>query len=174
MDDVFNPDGRRPRRDGVTSASHHPELLSGDLAIAPRPYTSITAMNRSFASDSSRRTFGVVGVAAVVALLALVIVKNNAASDDPEAQQMARSCLHWHRAAAAAVSHLAQSTRDADLLHVNDSIFRMRRARRNCEAGWVTLACQDYHAVTAGVPGLGMTRQMFPCRRLAESSEQPN
>jgi hypothetical protein len=175
MNDICNPDGRRPwRRDGITSASHHPELLSGDLAIAPRPHASITAMDHSIASDGSRRTFGVAGVAAVVALLALVVVKSNATSDVAEAQQMARSCLHWHRAAATAVAHLAQSTRDADLLHVNDSIFRMRRARRNCETGWVRLACQDYHAVAAGVPGIGMTRQMFPCARLAESSAHRN
>jgi hypothetical protein len=65
-----------------------------------------------------------------------------------------------------------KSTRDADLLQVNDAVFRIRRARRNCEAGWVALACQDYHSVAAGIPGQGMNRQMFPCARLAESALQ--
>jgi len=26
----------------------------------------------------------------------------------------------------------------------------MRRARRNCERGWVALACQDYQAIARG------------------------
>ena len=72
----------------------------------------------------------------------------------------------------AAVSRLVKSTRDADLVQVNDAVFRIRRARRNCEAGWVALACQDYHAVAAGIPGQVMNRQMFPCARLAESASQ--
>ena len=70
----------------------------------------------------------------------------------------------------AAVSRLVQSTREADLLQVSDSVFRMRRARRNCEMGWVTLACQDYHAVAAGMPGYAMTGQIFPCARVAASA----
>jgi hypothetical protein len=75
--------------------------------------------------------------------------------------------MQWHLAAGAVVARLLQSTRDADLVQVNDSVFRMRRARRNCEVGWVTLACQDYHAVVAATPGYAMTNQLFPCSRVA-------
>ena len=78
--------------------------------------------------------------------------------------------MQWHVAAGAVVSRLVQSTRDADLVQVNDSVFRMRRARRNCEAGWVTLACQDYHAVATGAPGIVMGNQVFSCSRVADSS----
>jgi len=100
------------------------------------------------------------------------IFKSSATADggDAERQKFARACMQWHLAAGAVVSRLVQSTRDADLVQVNDSVFRMRRARRNCEAGWVTLACQDYHAVVASTPGHAMTNQLFPCSRVATFS----
>ncbi len=80
--------------------------------------------------------------------------------------------MQWHLAAGAVVSRLVQSTRDADLLQVSDSVFRMRRARRNCEAGWYVLACQDYHAVAMGAPGIVMGNQVFSCSHVAVSSYQ--
>ena len=107
----------------------------------------------------------------VVALLSTMVFRDGATSDADgmEQQKLARACMQWHLAAGAVVSRLVQSTRDADLVQVNDSVFRMRRARRNCEAGWVTLACQDYHAVAARMPGYAMTNQLFPCSRVARS-----
>ena len=44
--------------------------------------------------------------------------------------------------------HRAPATPTCDGLTIRS--FRMRRARRNCEAGWYELACQDYFAVAAG------------------------
>ena len=146
--------GRRAAVNGTTSASSHPELVSGDLAIPPRPHVPITSMNRSITSDRSRADARYArGPVAVAALLSTVVFRHGATSDDGdvEKQKLARACMQWHLAAGAVVSRLVQSTRDADLVQVNDSVFRMRRARRNCEAGWVTLACQDYHAVAAGM-----------------------
>ncbi len=166
-------DGRPPRRcDGTTSAWSHPELVSGDLAIPPRPHVSITALNRSIGSTGSRQGLGILALVAVVALLSTILVRHDAVPDDGDAekQRLARVCMQWHLAAGAVVSRLVQSTRDADLVQVNDSVFRMRRARRNCDAGWVTLACQDYHAVAAGTPGYAMTNQLFPCSRVATFS----
>jgi hypothetical protein len=168
--------GRRPPRrgDGTTSAWSHPELVSGDLAMPPRRYVSITSMNRSIGSTGSRPAFGILAIFAVLVLLSMTVFRNDAASDagDAEKQKFARACLQWHLAAGAVVSRLVQSTRDADLVQVNDSVFRMRRARRNCEAGWVTLACQDYHAVAASTPGYAMTNQLFPCSRIATVSHE--
>jgi hypothetical protein len=163
--------GRRWREQGVTSASAHPELISGDLAMAPRAHTPIVS-NRSIGVAASRRTFGTLGVLAVVALLATVIFRGGETPDSgkAETQKFARACMQWHLAAGAAVARLLQSTRDVDLLLVSDSVFRIRRARRNCEAGWFTLACQDYHAVTASTPGYAMTNQTFPCSRVATTS----
>ena len=172
MSELPLPDGRPPRRgEGITSASSHPELVSGDLAIPPSRPVSITSMNRSIASTGSGRTLGMLVIFAVLAL-STIVFRHEAPDDvDAEKQKLARACMQWHLAAGAVVSRLVQSTRDADLVQVNDSVFRMRRARRNCEAGWVTLACQDYHAVAASAPGYAMTNQLFPCSRIAASPD---
>ena len=173
MSGSYGSDGRPSRRaDGTTPASSHPELLNGDLALPPRSRVPITSIGQSNASGGSRRTFAMLAVFVVVALLSTVVFRNGTPSDagDAEKPKLARACMQWHLAAGAVVSRLVQSTRDADLVQVNDSVFRMRRARRNCEAGWVTLACQDYHAVAAMTPGYAMTSQMFPYSRVAAFS----
>jgi hypothetical protein len=173
MSGPYWPDSRPSRRaDGTTSASSHPELLNGDLAIPPRLHGPSASIEPSSACGGSRRRFGMLAVFAVVALLSLVVFRDGTPSDagGAEKQKLARACMQWHLAAGAVVSRLVQSNRDADLVQVNDSVFRMRRARRNCEAGWVTLACQDYHAVAAMTPGYAMTSQMFPCSRVAAFS----
>jgi hypothetical protein len=123
--------------------------------------------------DRSRRAWaGVLAVGAVAVLLLTVEFTHGTSTTDggAEKQRIARSCLEWHLAAGAVVSRLIQSTRDSDLVQVNDSVFRMRRARRNCEAGWYVLACQDYHAVANVMPGTVMGNQVFSCARLAQSS----
>lgn len=168
----YGPDHRSSRSlGGTTSASSHPELVSGDLALPPRPHVPIMAIGRLRARGGARRTFGLLVVFAVVALLATMVFRDGAPSEAGAVEQkLARTCMQWHLAAGAVVSRLVRSTRDADLMQVNDQVFRMRRARRNCEAGWVTLACQDYHAVAAMTPGYAMTDQLFPCARVATFS----
>lgn len=158
--------------DGITSASSHPELASGDLALPPRRHVPIMALHRSTTSDWRRAAGGLFVLASVVVLASAFAFRSDAAPEDhgAEKQRLARACMQWHLAAGTVVSRLVQSTRDADLVQVNDSVFRMRRARRNCEAGWVALACQDYHAVAASLPGYAMTDQLFPCSRSATSS----
>src|SRR5262245_14222276 len=174
MNDTPVSDARLLRRaEGTTRASSHPELLSGDLATPPRPYTSVTPFSRSsVASAGSRPMLGVLAMLAITAILASAIFGSAATPGGvvAEKQNLARSCIEWHLAAGAVVSRLIQSTRDADLLQVSDAIFRIRRARRNCEAGWYVLACQDYHAVAAGAPGVVMGNQVFSCTRFAQSS----
>ena len=67
-----------------------------------------------------------------------------------------QTCMPWDAAARDALAMLVREPSDAALSHVGDAVFRLRRARRNCEHGWVRLACQDYHAVmnvsSAGTP----------------------
>jgi hypothetical protein len=151
----------------TTSASSHPELLSGDLAVPPRRYSSMTAINRSIAADASRRRFGIVAVVAIVAVLSTVLFKSGTASDDGDkSQKLARVCLHWHLAAGVAVSQMVRSTRDADLQQAADAVARMRRGRQNCDTGSVALACQDYQAVMASLPGHRLTNPMRPCSRV--------
>jgi len=175
MHEFSVPDARPPRRrDGVTSASSHPELVSGDLALPPQRHVPLLALNRSIAADWRRSAGGLFALGAVVVLVTAAAFGSGVRPDDAsvEKQRLVRTCMEWHLAAGAVVSRLVLSTRDADLLQVGDSVFRMRRARRNCEAGWVTLACQDYHAVVASVPGYAVTNQLFPCSRVATFSHR--
>ena len=159
-------DFRRPRRgDGVTSASSHPELISGDFAIPPRRVP-IAALNRSFGHDRRRAIGGTLAIAAIAVLLLAVALRSGAtAGSDNDPQRLARTCLQWHMAASAVVSRQIQSAQDVDLVMVTSSIDRMRRARRNCELGEVAQACADYHAVVASLPGFAISNELFACSR---------
>lgn len=62
---------------------------------------------------------------------------------------LAPACVQWDELARQSVARRLQNgKRDADLRQVGDAIFRLRRARRHCHAGWIRLACQDYLAVS--------------------------
>jgi len=68
-------------------------------------------------------------------------------------------CAQWDGLARESIARRVQSgERDADLRQVGDAVFRLRRARRNCHAGWTALACQDYLAVARGTPGTVVAR----------------
>ena len=163
--------GEAQHRERTTSASSHPELVSGDFAIPPRQYVSATALRRSVAYDQRRAMGGTFAIAAIVVLLSGVALRSGATADsDLDQQRLARTCLQWHFAASAVVSRQVQSVRDVDLLNVSNSIDRMRRARRNCEFGEFAQACKDYHAVASSLPGHAMTNILFPCERVAVSS----
>jgi hypothetical protein len=58
-----------------------------------------------------------------------------------------QSCNQWDAKAADVVARLVHETTDASLRQAGDALFRLRRARRNCRAGWLALSCQDYHAI---------------------------
>jgi len=66
-----------------------------------------------------------------------------------EGADIAPVCAEWDDLARDSVARLVQNGRhDADLRQVGDAIFLLRRARRNCHAGWTALACQDYLAAS--------------------------
>jgi hypothetical protein len=72
---------------------------------------------------------------------------------------LAPTCARWDDLARESVARLLQNGKhDADLRRANDAIFRLRRARRNCSAGWTALACQDYLAVAHGTPATAESR----------------
>lgn len=57
-------------------------------------------------------------------------------------------CALWDaHASEAIVRRVEESREEADLVRVSDAIFRMRRARRSCDSGWIMSACADYHAI---------------------------
>ena len=173
MDDIAVFDGRRLRRgEGVTSASSHPELVSGEFVIPPRPVVSIRSINRSVTYDRRRAMGGTLAMVAIAVLLLTVAFRTGASNaGDIEQQKFARTCSQWHLAAGAVVSRMVHSTRDVDLVYVSNSIERMRRARRNCELGEMAQACQDYHSVAAGAPAYAMSNELFPCARAVASSD---
>jgi hypothetical protein len=174
MNEYSIPDGPPPRRDEkIAHASSHPELLNGDLAMTPHSYVSPASVNEAASFTGWRRSLGMFSISAVGLLLALITYNHATAPDRvvSEKQQVARACAQWHQAASAAVARLVHSTHDADLRQVNGSIFRMRRARRNCEAGWLELACQDYAAVATSAPGYVTAPRPFPCNRVVVSHD---
>jgi hypothetical protein len=64
------------------------------------------------------------------------------------------SCARWDGMAGEAIAHLVQNTQDADAQRLDDMHFRIRRARRSCQLGWNTVACQDYRAIVRSVAGI--------------------
>jgi len=173
MSEMRLPDCRPPRRDdSVTSASSHPELISGDFTMRPRLHALLTPADRAAVSTWSRRLVaGCVFVAGALLLYSIFSQQSESKAQTAGmgGQTLAPSCVRWHQAASAAVARLVESTRDSDLRQVNDAIFRMRRALRNCEEGWFSLACQDYHWVARNLPGHPETNEesLFACRRSA-------
>lgn len=69
------------------------------------------------------------------------------------------ACAQWDGLARESIARRVQNgERDADLRQIGDAVFRLRRARRNCRAGWTALACQDYLAVARGTSGTVVAR----------------
>jgi hypothetical protein len=171
MCEIRLPDCRPPRRDErTTPASSHPELISGDLTMPPRIRASLAPTDRTAVPTWSKRLM----LGCVVFTGALVLYSNSVHHNGSKLQAaagtggptLASSCEQWHEAASAAVARLAQSTSDSELRQINDAVFRLRRARRNCEEGSLNLACQDYYSVARSMPRYAATydESLFTCR----------
>jgi len=132
-----------------------------------RPRVHLTASDVAAISVWRRRVI-MASVLVAAAFVAYSSLTQRAGLKEQTAAKDAPACMQWHQAASAAVSRLAQSTLDAELRQINDVVFRMRRARQNCEEGWLSLACQDYGAVVRSVPGYaGSTDEsLFACERM--------
>jgi hypothetical protein len=159
--------GSRPRREDFTSASSHPELSLGYLAIPPRIDVSVSSEeHRSIGRWSRRMLASCVAIAAI--MLAFPLVQQTlSTAGGLQASERVRSapCAAWDDAASEAIVDLVRARRDADLRLVGDAVFRMRRARRNCHMGWTRLACLDYQAIINGAPALaeGFQPAAFAC-----------
>lgn len=91
-----------------------------------------------------------IAIAALIVGVMIAPLWWSAGKDTPETS-LAPACAQWDDLARESIARQVQNgKRDADLRLVGDAIFRLRRARRNCDAGWTTLACRDYVAVTRG------------------------
>jgi hypothetical protein len=64
-------------------------------------------------------------------------------------------CALWDRQAGEVIARRVNESHGvADLRQLGDAMFRVRRARRSCDIGWVQAACQDYSAVMRNIPGI--------------------
>jgi hypothetical protein len=140
-----------PSRDpSLTPASSHPELIFGELVMRPRIH--LTSAERADVAIWSRRTLGALAII-VVGLWAISLVLQ-ALERDAQAFAQARPstspCMDWDDAASDAIIRLVQSRSDSDLRQVSNAVSQMRRARRNCEGGWLALACADYQGIVRG------------------------
>jgi hypothetical protein len=117
-----------------------------------RPRIHLTSAERADVAIWSRRTLGVL-VLLVMGLWAISLLLQ-AFERDAQAFAQARPstspCMDWDDAASDAIIRLVQSRSDSDLRQVNNAVIQMRRARRNCEGGWLALACQDYQGIVRG------------------------
>jgi hypothetical protein len=146
-------DCRPPTRDpSLTSASSHPELICGELVMRPRIHVRLTNAEHADVAFWSRRMFGTLAIVAMAfwAVSLLLQAFERDAQAYAQARPNASPCMDWDDAASDAIIRLVQSKSDRDLRQVSDAVFQMRRARRNCEGGWVALACQDYQAIVRG------------------------
>jgi len=71
------------------------------------------------------------------------------------------ACEPWDSVASDAVARLVADSSDAAARQLGDAVFRLRRARKNCRLGWVSLACQDYRAVLTGAAGVALASECF-------------
>lgn len=117
-----------------------------------RPHIHLTDAERADVAFWSRRMFGTFALA-VMGLWAVSLVLEAFDRDAlafAQARPSASPCVDWDDAASDAIIRLVQSKSDSDLRQVGNAVSQMRRARRNCEGGWLALACQDYEGIVRG------------------------
>jgi hypothetical protein len=68
------------------------------------------------------------------------------------------SCIAWDAIAGEALHELAADRPAVANRQRTDASFRLQRARRNCAAGWLNIACADYQALIAGPLPLGFNK----------------
>lgn len=56
-------------------------------------------------------------------------------------------CAGWDRDASTRVAELVLDSSTRGESRLDDALYRLRRARQNCRAGWLDVARQDYSAL---------------------------
>jgi hypothetical protein len=113
---------------------------------------------KSNGKKQRRRRERVFGVSAAVGLVAIAVIgvftwqRHGVRSEDAAFNLI---CDKLDSRAAAVVAGLAADASD-------DGVFRLRRARRNCRTGWVSLACQDYQALLHGTTDGALASECLP------------
>lgn len=116
----------------------------------------LTAAEQAYISRWTIAASSPLGLLALLLLGAAAVTKPAPIKAPTQYALANHTCSPWDARARDALAELVREPGDAALRQIGDAVFRLRRARRNCEHGWVRLACQDYHAVmhvsTAGTP----------------------
>jgi hypothetical protein len=150
MNDYSAPRRFRAQPDrGEISAQSMPELLHGECVMQRRLHLALNAADQRTVTVWSRTVLAVCGVIAALTIAIPLALQRDDVRPQARANAEAHAaiCAGWDHAAGGAIATLVRGDRDADLRRTSDAVFYMRRARRNCEAGWVNLACGDYHAI---------------------------
>jgi len=132
--------------------------------MRPRIHVRLTNAEHAEVAFSWRRVLGFYGIAAVAVWVVSLLLQ--ALERDAQAFAQHRPstspCMEWDDAASNAIIRLVQSRSDSDLRQVSNAVIQMRRARRNCEGGWVALACADYQAIMRGSATAHATTSICP------------
>jgi len=120
--------------------------------MRPCIHVKLTNADRAEVAVWWRRMLGVYSIAGVAVWVVFLLLQAFEQDGQAFAQHRPSTspCMEWDDAASDAIIRLVQSRSDSDLRQVSNAVFQMRRARRNCEGGWVALACQDYQAIVRG------------------------
>jgi hypothetical protein len=62
------------------------------------------------------------------------------------------ACATWDREASAGVARLVSEPSALAEAQLDHALFQLRRARKNCRAGWFDVARQDYESLRATYP----------------------
>ena len=74
------------------------------------------------------------------------------------------TCASWDREASVGIALLVPDSTPIAEARLDDALYRLRRARKNCRAGWRDLARQDYADLRDAYP--------FPGRSVADVSSK--
>jgi hypothetical protein len=103
-------------------------------------------MTAPFGNQRAQARYPFAGYGVVAALILLGAFLHQATTR-AAAVPIHRICQPWDEKAADVIAHLVHERTDVSLRQAGDALFRLRRARRTCGAGWLALSCQDYRAI---------------------------
>jgi hypothetical protein len=118
----------------------------GETARCREEFMQHQAASSSLSDVAARTARPFILVAAAVGLALILLAGSAMMPGEASNKPLNPACTTWDAAASAVVGLTGDSAQ-----RVNEATFRLKRARRNCQEGWVNLACHDYQAVINGI-----------------------
>jgi hypothetical protein len=128
--------------------------LAGDIAMRGQIPITLTPADRATIAKWSAWTISVTFLVCSLVLFLPIFERPpiNHLGATPTEQALGSTCSPWDDVANEAITRVVRNKQDTDLHQLDGMIFRMRRARRSCQMGLITAACQDYRAIVRTVP----------------------